>query len=140
MMLSPRVRSFLMSKLRFPVLATLNPDGSIQQSVMWFDLDGDQVLMNTKAGRAKHRNLTANGIASLCFEEMGAYVTLSGRCEVIDDPERGQADIYRLAVRYDGEESARQQVAEAYSSQERTTILMTIERVFVHGLPQDEAR
>ena len=131
------VRAFLMSKFRFPVLATLNPDGTIQQSVMWFDLDGDKVLMNTKLGRQKDRNLRSNQTVSLCFEEEGAYVTLSGRVEVIDDRERAQADIYRLAVRYDGEEEAKKQVQTAFGTQERVTLLMTIDKVFARGLPED---
>ena len=56
MTIPDNVREFLLSKHRFPVLATVNPDGTIQQSVMWFDLEGDQVLMNTKKGRYKDRN------------------------------------------------------------------------------------
>ena len=43
MTIPDNVREFLLSKHRFPVLATVNPDGTIQQSVMWFDLEGDQV-------------------------------------------------------------------------------------------------
>jgi PPOX class probable F420-dependent enzyme len=126
-----------MSKLRFPVLATLNPDGTIQQSVMWFDLEGDQVLMNTKVGRSKHRNMRSNDVVSLCFEDEGTYVTLSGRVMVVDDLDRGQADIYRLAVRYEGEDSARKQVQSDYSHQQRTSLLVTIDKVFTHGLKQD---
>lgn len=125
-----------MSKLRFPVLATLNPDGTIQQSVMWFDLEGDRIMMNTKLGRRKDRNLRANQAISLCFEEEGTYVTLSGRIEIIDDRERAQADIYRLAVRYDGEESAKQSFATGFGLQERVTLLMTVDKVLTHGLDQ----
>jgi len=134
MQIPEKVRAFLMEKPRFPVLATINPDGTIQQSVMWFDLEGDQVLLNTKAGRFKDRNLRTNANVSLCFEEGGTYVTLQGRVEVIDDPELGQQGIHRLAVRYDGEESARQQVETTYRSQERVALLVTIDRIFQHGL------
>ena len=134
MTIPDNVREFLLSKYRFPVLATVNPDGTIQQSVMWFDLEGDQVLMNTKKGRYKDRNIRSNTAVSLCFEDEGTYVTISGRVEVIDDPERAQADIYRLAVRYDGEEAAKKAVETDYSKQERVTLLVTVDRIFTHGL------
>lgn len=136
MPLSEKVRSFLMEKPRFPVLATVNPDGTIQQSVMWFDLEGDQVMMNTLRGRHKERNLRSNDVVSLCFEEEGRYVTLSGRVTVVDDPVRGQADIRRLAVRYDGEAEAERMVESVFGPQDRVTLLVTIEKVFVHGLEQ----
>ena len=123
-----------MSKHRFPVLATINPDGTIQQSVMWFDLEGDRIMMNTKVGRHKDRNLRANQVASLCFEDELAFVTLSGRIELIDDRERAQADIYRLAVRYDGEESAKRSLETGFGLQERVTLLMTVDKVFTHGI------
>lgn len=125
-----------MEKPRFPVLATVNPDGTIQQSVMWFDLEGDQVMMNTLRGRFKERNLRSNDVVSLCFEEEGRYVTLSGRVTPVDDPERGQADIRRLAVRYDGEAEAARMVETVFGPQDRVTLLVTIDKVYTHGLEQ----
>jgi hypothetical protein len=56
---------------------------------------------------------------------------------VVDDLDRGPADIYRLAVRYEGEDSARKQVQSDYSHQQRTSLLVTIDKVFTHGLKQD---
>ena len=41
----------------FATVATLNPDGSAQLSIVWIDWDGERVLFNTAAGRAKPRNL-----------------------------------------------------------------------------------
>ena len=54
--LTPDARAFL-SERRFAALATINKDGSPQQTTMWYDLDGDTILMNTAAGRVKYRNL-----------------------------------------------------------------------------------
>lgn len=123
-----------MTGLRFPVLATVNPDGTIQQSVMWFDLEGDKVLMDTAKGRVKYRNMSANNHISLCFEEAGTYVTLSGHVELFDEQERAKGDIYRLAVRYDGKDVADQQARDVYVNQERVTVLMTVDRITTHGL------
>ena len=47
----------LMLEPNFATVATLNPDGSSQLSIVWIDWDGEDVLFNTAAGRAKPRNL-----------------------------------------------------------------------------------
>ena len=41
----------------FAHLTTLDPDGSPQASAMWIMRDGDMIMVNTAAGRRKHRNL-----------------------------------------------------------------------------------
>jgi PPOX class probable F420-dependent enzyme len=126
--LSDRVKDFLREK-RFPVLATINKDGSPQLSAMWYQLlDDGTIMMNTKAGRVKERNMRRDPRISLCFEE-GGYLTLSGSVKLIDDPEVGQRDIYRLALRYDGEEQARKQVEAQFSKERRVTVIMTIDKV-----------
>ena len=56
MPLDPEIREFLNEK-RFAVLATINPDGSPQQTVMWYELRGETIVMNTTLSRVKGRNL-----------------------------------------------------------------------------------
>src|SRR5690349_25010469 len=41
----------------YAVLATVNPDGSPQTSVIWVGLDGGDLLFSTVEGRVKHRNM-----------------------------------------------------------------------------------
>ena len=137
MQIPAHVRAFLMEKPRFPVLATLNPNGTIQQSVMWFDLEGEQILMNTLRGRFKERNLRTNDAVSLCFEEEGTYVTISGRVTAIDDSARGRADIHRLAVRYDGQAEADKMMESVFGGQDRVTLLVSVDKIFTHQLAQD---
>ena len=137
MLIPENIRTFLMSKHRFPVLATLNPDGTIHQSVMWFDLNADGIMMNTKKGRVKYRNMSANDHVSLCFEEEGTYVTLSGHVELIEEQERAKGDIHKLAVRYDGQDAADQELRDVYSHQERVTVLMTVDRIHSQGVEQE---
>jgi PPOX class probable F420-dependent enzyme len=129
-LLSEKVRDYLNEK-RFAVLATLNPNGTIQQTTMWYLLEEgtDTIMMNTRVGRQKERNLRRNPHISICIEDGYRYLTLSGRVELIDDLDLGQRDIYRLAVRYDGEEAAAQQVLTAYGLQERITLHLHIEKV-----------
>lgn len=56
MMLTPQARELLRGP-NFTVIATINADGTPQQSVVWVtERDGD-VIFSTVEGRAKHRNL-----------------------------------------------------------------------------------
>ena len=75
--LSDRARAFLAEK-RFAVLATINPDGTPQLTTMWYELQGDEILMNTKIGRAKEHNLRRDQRIAICIEDEYHYVTLSG--------------------------------------------------------------
>lgn len=134
MELSARVRAFLTSELRWGVLATSNPDGSIQQSVMWFDFEGDKILMNTARGRLKERNLRRDNRLSLCFESDYRYVAIRGHVEMIDDQQRAHGDIHRLAIKYHGEEKAAAMMDDQFQKEERITLLVTIDAVSAHGI------
>jgi PPOX class probable F420-dependent enzyme len=129
--LSEKVRAFLQER-RFAVLGTINSDGSPQLTTMWYLLEGDTIVMNTKAGRRKERNIRRNPHISICVPDEYSYVTISGTVEIIDDPKIAQHDIYRLAVRYDGEEAAKRQVEEQFSKESRVTLHLKCERVIEH--------
>jgi PPOX class probable F420-dependent enzyme len=128
--LSPEARAFL-SEVRFAVLATINKDGLPQQTAMWYDLDGDgdTILMNTAAGRLKHRNLLRDSRVSVCVVDGYRWVTVTGHVEMIDDQAVAQADIHRLAIRYHGAEKAGRQMREGFSKQHRVTLRLKIETV-----------
>ncbi len=129
--LSPKARAFLQER-RFAVLGTINRDGTPQLSTMWYLLEGDTIMMNTKVGRVKERNMRRDPRISLCFEEGYNYVTVSGKVEFIDDQQTAQADIYRLAVRYDGEESAQRQMQESFGKEQRVTLHLKFDHVIEH--------
>jgi PPOX class probable F420-dependent enzyme len=118
--LSAKAHAFLKER-RFAVLATLNSDGSPQLTTMWYLLEGDTIIMNTKAGRLKDRNMQHDPCIAICIEDGYNYVTISGTVEMIDDPEIAQRDIARLATRYDGAEKAQQKVEEQFSKETRIT-------------------
>ena len=126
--LSEKVRFFLQER-RFAVLATINKDGTPQLTTMWYLLEGDTIVMNTKLGRTKERNMRRDPRISLCFEEGYDYLTVSGTVEMIDDQDIAQHDIYRLAVRYDGEEAAMRQMEEQFSKEIRVTLRLKCERI-----------
>jgi PPOX class probable F420-dependent enzyme len=129
--LDDKVREFL-SERRFAVLATINGDGTPQQSTMWYELQGDRIMMNTRVGRLKEKNLKRDPRISLCIEDEYHYVAIRGVAELDYDPDRSQADIKALAIRYDGQEDGEQMSRNTFSKQDRVTIYMTIEKVDVH--------
>jgi PPOX class probable F420-dependent enzyme len=119
--LSEQARAFLNEK-RFAVLATINKDGTPQLTTMWYLLEGDTIVMNTKVGRLKERNMRHDPRISVCFEDEYHYITISGTVEMIDDQEIAQRDIARLAIRYHGEEAGRQQAARLFAKEQRVTL------------------
>jgi PPOX class probable F420-dependent enzyme len=131
--LADNVRDFL-NERRFAVAATINEDGTPHQTVVWYELQSDRIMMNTRVGRLKERNLRRDPRMSFCIEDEYIYLFIKGRAELDYDPERSQADIKTLAVRYDGEEEAERQVRDTFSKQKRVTIYMSIEEVGGEGL------
>ena len=131
------VRAFL-AEVRFGVLATVNEGGSPQQTVMWYEPRGDLIVMNTKRGRRKDRNLSREPRASLCIEEGYRYVTLDGTIEAIEDQAIAQADIAGLARRYHGAEEGERMAREVFAPQQRVTLILHVDRVDVHGFDCEE--
>ncbi len=133
MKLSKQELDFL-NEIRFGVLATVNADGAPQQTVMWYmPIDGDTILMNTKKGRVKDKNLERDGRASLCIEDGQRYVAMRGTIEVDHDPEHGQETMRAVTTRYVGEAEAEKQVNEMYSKQHRIALTLKIDSVDTHG-------
>ena len=129
--LSERARAFLQER-RFAVLGTINKDGSSQLTTMWYLLEDDTIVMNTKAGRTKERNMRRDPRISVCVADGYDYVTITGRVEMIDESQIAQQDIFRLAIRYDGEESAKQQMAEQFSKETRVSLRLKPEQIIEH--------
>lgn len=131
------VRAFLQEE-RFAVLGTINESGSPQQTVMWYEVRGDTIVMNTKRGRRKDRNLLRDHRASICVEDGYRYVTIEGTIEPNDNQGIAQADIAALALRYHGPEEAAELVRATFSTQERVSLILRISRIEVHGFDGEE--
>jgi len=133
--LSPAVRAFL-EEPRFCVFADINDDGTPHQTVLWYEVQGDTILMNTAKGRVKDRNLIRDPRASFCVEDGYRYVTIVGACTLqSEDQQAAQADIKRLAVRYHGPERGEEMAASSFAKQTRETIRLRIDsaKVDVNG-------
>ncbi|MER6301679.1 PPOX class F420-dependent oxidoreductase [Kitasatospora sp. NPDC001539] len=85
------------------VLATVNPDGGPQTSVVWVGRDGDDLLVSTAAGRRKERNLRRDPRASLTVFDPAdplRYAEIRGLATVTEDTGRSLA--VALAEQYEG--------------------------------------
>ncbi|HEX9035860.1 MAG TPA: PPOX class F420-dependent oxidoreductase [Ktedonobacterales bacterium] len=132
MALTPETRAYL-SEQRFAVLATINPDGAPQQTVMWYELRGDTVVMNTTKSRLKGRNLARDNRISICVADGYRFLTIAGEARLVDDHAIAQEDIRQLAVRYHGKEKGEAQAVNVFSKQDRISIYVPIEHVITYG-------
>lgn len=125
------MRSFL-EEQRFGVLATINPNGTAQLTVMWYLLDGDEILFNTKRGRQKELNLTRDPRVSFVVEDGYRFVRITGRVREVPGADIGQRDIHRLAVRYQGENSAAKGM-ERFAREDRVSYRIAVANVYAGG-------
>ena len=119
---------------RFAVLGTTNEDGSAHLTVMWYVLEGDEIMFNTAAGRKKPDNLTRDPRASLIVPDGYRFVRVDGTVRVNDDQTAAQADIRKLALRYyQSEERLQRSVDATWAKQHRITYRMPALRVYSSG-------
>src|SRR3712207_4756803 len=79
--LAPEVRAFL-EEPRFCVFADINRDGTPHLTVLWYELQGDTIMMNTARGRVKDKNLHRDNRVAFCVEDGYRYVAITGTCEL----------------------------------------------------------
>ena len=85
-------------------LTTVMPDGSPQTSVVWCDLDGDCIRVNTMRGFQKERNMRRNPrVTLLCYDPTvgGRYLEVRGTVEVMTE-EGAMAHLDALTSKYAG--------------------------------------
>ena len=89
----------------FAFLATTMPDGSAQVTPVWFNTDGDYILVNSVKGRVKDKNMRARPKVALAIPDPDdPYRYMQIRGEVIEITEGGAEDhIPTLASIYLGE-------------------------------------
>ena len=93
----------LLDGRNYAILATVNPDGSPQTSVLWVGRDGSDLLFSTVAGRVKHRNMMRDprvSVTVLDSADPENYVELRGRVSMT--PDVGRRVDTQLSWKYDG--------------------------------------
>lgn len=133
--LNDTLREFLRAP-RFAVAATINEDGTPQQTVVWYELQpDDRIMMNTRVGRIKEKNLRRDPRMSFCIEDDYRYLTIQGRVEEMNyDREQALADITRLAITYYGQEHGERSARNTFNKQHRVTFYLTVEALDIHGI------
>jgi PPOX class probable F420-dependent enzyme len=115
----------LLDGKNYAILATINPDGSPQTSVLWVGRDGHDLLFSTVAGRVKHRNMERDprvSVTVLDSADPENYVELRGRVSMT--PDVGRALDTRLSWKYDGRDPGEDRPGAV-----RVIVRMVVERV-----------
>ena len=115
----------LLDEKHYAVLATLNPDGSPQTSVMWVGRDGADLLFSTVEGRVKHRNMLRDPRVSVTVIDSADpenYVELRG--QVMMTPDVGRRVDTALSWKYDGKDPDHDRAGAV-----RVIVRMTVDKV-----------
>jgi PPOX class probable F420-dependent enzyme len=126
-------------------LACLNANGTIHQSPVWVDTNGDYIVLNTVRGRLKDRNLRARSGLSLMFTDPAdpyRWMSIQGNVVGIideDDPHDGHAateSINAMSAKYLGE--ATYPLRDPHSPEVRALFRIQPTRAVVYDPPQDD--
>jgi len=134
--LPEHVRAFL-AATRFATIATIDPDGSPRQAVIWYRLDGDVIVLNSKMGRRWPSNLERDARISVAVSDQAdgyRWVGLTGRVSIVDDQPTAQADIAEMARRYhaDDPDEAEGLIRDRFEQQRRVSFRVAIDAVHDH--------
>jgi PPOX class probable F420-dependent enzyme len=80
----------------FATVATINPDGGPQTSVVWIGRDGDDLLFSSARHRRKVRNLARDPRVSITIidgRDPYTHVEVRGRAKLTDDPSNALGNV-----------------------------------------------
>jgi PPOX class probable F420-dependent enzyme len=88
----------------FAYLATVMQDGSPQLTALWFNTEGEYILINSAKGRVKDINMRARPHVALMITDpkdpFYRYLQIRGRVEIITE-EGAYEHINALSLKYD---------------------------------------
>lgn len=125
----PEAARRFLDAARIATISTIDPDGAPHQAVVWYALEGDDLLINSRRGRHWPRNLERDGRISVAVPDTNGtdhWVGIKGTAAFLRDGEAAVADIQAMARRYGGD-------PDAYSGQDRVTFLVTVDSTFEYG-------
>jgi PPOX class probable F420-dependent enzyme len=129
--LPDRLRRFIAAP-RFASIATVDPDGGPRQAVVWYLVQGDELVINSLDGRRWPANLRRDSRISFTVidpEDGYNWIGLTGEVvEVIDDQSRAQADIAAMAGLYhaDDPQEAEDLIRNRFEKQQRVSFRVRI--------------
>jgi PPOX class probable F420-dependent enzyme len=122
------IRAYL-DAVRWATIGTINPDGSPHQAVIWYLVDGDKILVNSRRGRQWPRNLERDGRTSLAIQDCSEpehWVGLRGVARVVRTGEAAVRDIEAMARRYGDD-------PDVFRGQDRITFEISVAHAFEYG-------
>ncbi len=119
------IRAFL-DDLRYATISTIDPDGRPSQAVVWYAVDGDEIVINSAIGRRWPTNLQRDprlSFAVIDASDPYRWVGFTGTVRAITDWATTQADIAGMCRRYEADdpESAERTITERFERQDRIT-------------------
>ena len=130
--LPARIRAFLAAP-NYATIATIDPDGAPRQAVVWFALEGDVIVLNSRVGRRWPDNLLRDprvSIAVMDATDGNYWVGVTGTAVAVEDQATAQSDLARLAHRYEPADLERQ--LREFEGQQRISFRVAIGKVHVH--------
>ncbi len=120
----------IMDKKGFAHMATIGPDGAPQTSPVWYDYDGEDLLISHTKERQKFANVMRDprvAVSILDPDNAYRFVEIRGTVEITDDPDKTL--IHKLAGKYQGLDSY------PYDGPDDNRVIFTLKahRVIVHG-------
>ena len=130
------IRAFI-DDIRFATIATTDPDGAPRQAVVWYTVEGDEIVLNSAVGRRWPANLLRDPRVALSVVDASdgyRWVGLTGRVTVVDDQATAQADIAGMARRYhrDDPDKAERLIQRQFERQARISFRMGVLTVTRH--------
>lgn len=130
------VRSFL-DDTRFATIATIDPDGSPRQAVIWYALEGEEIVLNSAVGRRWPANLLRDPrVALSVIDQADGYrwLGLTGVVTPVENQAVAQADIAGMARRYhaDDPDKAERLIHRQFERQARISFRMRVASVVAH--------
>lgn len=100
----PEKYADLLTQPLFGHLATINEDGSLQSTPVWFKWHNNRLIVNSAKGRLKDRNMRRNPhVAMSVTDPKNSYRYLEVRGKVVEITQNGaEEQIDELSVRYTG--------------------------------------
>lgn len=114
---------------RVATISTIDADGAPHQAVVWYTLEGDDLLINSRRGRHWPRNLERDPRISIVVPDTAGgdhWVGIKGSASFLRDGEPAVADIQAMARRYGGQ-------PRGFVGQDRVTFRVLIESTFEYG-------
>jgi PPOX class probable F420-dependent enzyme len=133
---SDQVRAFLDGP-KFATIATVDPDGSPRQAVVWYTLDGDDLIINSAVGRRWPTNLVRDPRLSMAITDPAdgyRWIGVTSAATPVTDQPTAQADIAAMARRYHADEpgEADRLIADRFERQERISFRVPLLDVHDH--------